>query len=101
MTSLEEPLPEAAAWVEQVANLQQRVEHLTKAVESNRAIGVAIGITVERCRVDRAVAFDLLTRLSQNSNVKLRHVADDVIEQAERRGERLNGSSPDPSQLGS
>lgn len=65
-----------------------RQEHMTRAIESHRLIGQAVGILVERHRVTPAEAFERLKRASQQRNVKLRAVAELVIE---------TGSDPESS----
>jgi AmiR/NasT family two-component response regulator len=43
--------------VADVADLQRQSEHLTVAVGTNRVIGAAVGILMERLQRDRAAAF--------------------------------------------
>lgn len=59
------------------------IEGLRKAVDARKVIGVAMGLIMERYGVDSDRAFDVLRRLSQAQNVKLRDVARQVVE---RRG---------------
>jgi AmiR/NasT family two-component response regulator len=54
-------------------------ENLERALVSNRRIGMAIGILMERHRLTEERAFDRLRDLSQRSNVKLRVVAEQLI----------------------
>ena len=56
---------------------------LRAAQESNRDIGVAMGILMSRHAITREQAFDALRSVSQRSNLKLRDVARDVIDTAE------------------
>jgi AmiR/NasT family two-component response regulator len=56
-----------------------RVEHLEKALVSNRRIGMALGILMERHRLSEEQAFDRLRELSQRTNVKLRDLAEQFI----------------------
>ena len=58
----------------------RQAAHLEQAVVSNRRIGVAVGIVMERHRVTAEDAFDVLVRLSMERNEKLRDVADRIIE---------------------
>jgi AmiR/NasT family two-component response regulator len=46
---------------------------------SNRQIGMAMGILMERHWVTQEQAFDRLRDLSMRSNVKLRDVAEQII----------------------
>ena len=56
------------------------VTTLKEAVQSRTRIGQAIGIVMERYKIPEQQAFAFLTRLSQTRNVKLRHIADEIIE---------------------
>jgi AmiR/NasT family two-component response regulator len=55
--------------------------NLRRALEHSRDIGAAIGILMATRKVTRDGAFDLLRVVSQNSNVKLRLLALEVVEQ--------------------
>jgi hypothetical protein len=69
-----------AAWAlaTQIAN--NKAATLQHAVESNRDIGIAIGILMSTHKITREAAFDLLRITSQSSHRKLREVATDVLE---------------------
>ncbi|MGV8909242.1 MAG: ANTAR domain-containing protein [Propionicimonas sp.] len=58
----------------------QREVQLRQAVEGHRIIGQATGILMERHRLTPAVAFELLRVASQNRNIKLREIAQRVID---------------------
>ena len=58
----------------------EREEHLRRAVDSHEEIGQAVGILVERHRWTPTTAFEHLKRTSQDHNIKLREVAQRVIE---------------------
>jgi ANTAR domain/GAF domain len=62
------------------ADQRAQAEGLAGAQQSNRTIGVATGIVMTRLLVTRDQAFDLLRISSQNTNRKLRDVAQDVID---------------------
>jgi len=64
---------------QQVRALTVLVSQLTFARDSNRRIGMAMGIVMTQRHVDEEDAFDVLRRISQNTNRKLRDVAEDVI----------------------
>jgi AmiR/NasT family two-component response regulator len=49
-------------------------------MESNREIGVAMGILMHRHRLDREQAFAVLRVASQDSNRKLADIALEVVE---------------------
>lgn len=62
------------------AQHRNQAEHLRKALESNRQIGVAMGVLMSRHRVTKQQAFDLLRIASQHSHRKLADIAMDVAE---------------------
>lgn len=76
-----------------------RAINLMQALESNREIGVAMGILMQRHRITREQAFDVLRVASQNSNRKLSAVAGEVADtgilEVERRSApaRARGSA--------
>lgn len=57
----------------------QRAANLERALESNRAIGTALGIIMASEHVNEDEAFARLRAASQHTNRKLRDVAEDVI----------------------
>lgn len=59
---------------------EQETTNLKAALASNRQIGAAIGILMAYHRVSEQAAFDLLRTVSQNLHVKLRDVAEEVLE---------------------
>jgi GAF domain-containing protein len=69
----------AIAYAHEVADLRT-------ALESRRTIGQAIGILMERYELTDERAFAFLTRLSSHRNVKLRQVAQEVVDETEARG---------------
>jgi len=52
---------------------------LNTALDTRKLIGQAQGILMERYSLDEARAFEVLRRYSQDHNVKLRRVAEDLI----------------------
>lgn len=58
-------------------------EGLQLAVDSRRLIGQAQGILMERFKIDPEPAFDVLRRFSQTNSLKLRDVAQQVVESRE------------------
>ena len=54
-------------------------EQLVQAIESRTVIGQAVGMLMERYRLDEDRAFDVLRRLSSHDNVKLRDLAAQVV----------------------
>jgi hypothetical protein len=59
---------------------RDKASNLLRAMESNRDIGVAMGILMHRHRLDREQAFAVLRVASQDSNRKLAEVASEVAD---------------------
>jgi GAF domain-containing protein len=59
----------------------RREENLNAALHTRKVIGQAMGIVMERYELDDHRAFQYLTQVSQHSNVKLRDVAVEIVEQ--------------------
>lgn len=55
-----------------------RAENLMRALESNREIGVAMGVLMQKHQFTRGQAFDVLRVASQDSNRKLADIAAEV-----------------------
>jgi hypothetical protein len=63
-----------------IALVSRRLESdLRTAVDTRGTIGQAIGILIERHRLQPAAAFDVLVRASQERQVKLRELAEELI----------------------
>ncbi len=62
------------------ARLHEQVQHLERALQSNRGIGVAIGVLMTNYKITQSEAFDLLRMASQHSHRKLVDVAYGVSE---------------------
>ncbi len=60
-------------------NVMRRQEQFRSALGSRDLIGQAKGILMERFDIDAIAAFELLRRLSQESNVKLVDVAEKLV----------------------
>lgn len=58
----------------------QESENLWRAVDARKLIGQAEGILMERYALDSDRAFEVLVRYSQDANVKLRDVAQKVVD---------------------
>jgi GAF domain-containing protein len=66
-----------------------RQEHqLNEALSSRKVIGQAIGILMERYRIDQDRALQFLMRASSTSNSKLRDVARELVDTTHRRFQR-------------
>jgi GAF domain-containing protein len=57
----------------------EKAANLNVALQSNRRIGMAIGILMALHRLNEEQAFDLLRVASQHTHVKLRDVAEEII----------------------
>lgn len=62
------------------AEANDQVINLQLAQESNREIGMAMGVLMSRHRLTQSQAFDMLRMASQHTHRKLREVATDVVE---------------------
>jgi signal transduction histidine kinase/DNA-binding response OmpR family regulator len=69
-----------------VARAQDEAANLRRALSSNRQIGAAIGILMQRRKITSDQSFALLRSASQRMNRKLRDIADEVV---------LTGTLPD------
>ncbi|MET7278939.1 GAF and ANTAR domain-containing protein [Kribbella sp. NPDC005582] len=58
-------------------------QHLEDGLDSRGRIGQAMGILMERHQLDRARAFTVLARYSQDGNRKLHSIADDIVRDTE------------------
>jgi len=65
----------ALAW-----SMMRRQDQFRSALASRDMIGQAKGVIMERFNLDAVEAFDLLTRLSRQSNIKLTDIARALIE---------------------
>jgi hypothetical protein len=61
----------------------QKADNLLEALRSRELIGQAQGILMERERITADQAFDVLRRASQHLNVRLRSVAETLVETGE------------------
>jgi len=66
------------------ADEERRAGNLHAALDSREVIGQAQGILMERERITADQAFDILRRASQHLNVKLREVAQGLVDTGER-----------------
>ena len=63
------------------------VQNLRDAVRTRQLVGQAVGVMMERYKLDEQRAFAFLARLSQNRNVKLRVIAQEVVDEMGIRSE--------------
>lgn len=64
----------------------REIENLQEAIRSRGTIGEAVGILMERFGLDDARAFGLLVRLSQQQNVKVRVLAEELVAASRSEG---------------
>ncbi|WP_304108648.1 GAF and ANTAR domain-containing protein [Mycolicibacterium bacteremicum] len=69
-------------------NLRQREQQFSTALVSRDVIGQAKGMLMERFGVDAVEAFEMLKRMSQESNVKLTAIAERVVTLTHPRAQR-------------
>jgi GAF domain-containing protein len=67
-------------------NYAQEIDNLEQAIHTRGTIGQAVGIVMERYHLNDERAFAFLTRLSQDNNVKLRRVAEEIVKELDQRG---------------
>jgi len=63
----------------EAATVADRAENLRSALDSNRLIGAAVGVLVERHKCSPEQAFDLLRVVSQRTNRRLADLAEELV----------------------
>ena len=63
-----------------VAELEAEIAQLRDALTRRQQIGVAVGLLAQRFSISPERAWSLLVRLSQNGHVKVREIAEAVID---------------------
>lgn len=63
----------------QVAELETEIEQLKEALARRQLIGVATGLLAQRFSISPDRAWSLLVRLSQNGHVKVRDIAQALV----------------------
>lgn len=76
-----------AAHVAIAVSAAQQIRHLTVGLDTRTVIGQATGILMERFDLDARRSFSVLTRLSSQQNVKLRELAQQIVD--DRHGHQL------------
>lgn len=71
--------------------VRTEAEQLKEALRSSRVIGLAMGILVEREKCTEDEAFEMLRAISQKANVKLRAVAEELLDRT--RGQKEKAGS--------
>jgi AmiR/NasT family two-component response regulator len=82
----DQPDPERERLIEELDRARAEVEGLQAALASRHMIGMAQGILMLRYGVDETKAFAFLSRTSQQENVKLREVAQRIVQQVGSEG---------------
>ncbi len=70
-----------AGWALRHVRLRQ---HLEAVLDSRHLIGLACGLVMQRYGVDHGQAFSFIVRVSQARNVKMRELARDLVDRAEK-----------------
>lgn len=75
----------------------QERDTLTKGLESRRVIGQAIGLLMQRYDMDEDHSFGFLVRASSHRNIKLRAVAQELVDEVNADAtQRTAGAPPTP-----
>ena len=61
---------------------KRTIDQLSEGLETRQVIGQATGLIMERYGLDDSRAFEFLSRMSQGGNIKLRVIADEIVESA-------------------
>ena len=69
----------------QAIRYAQEIHNLQETVRTRGLIGRAVGIVMERYGLNEQRAFAFLTRLSQHGNIKLRTIAQQLVESVEEQ----------------
>jgi ANTAR domain/GAF domain len=62
-----------------------KIDQLNQAMHTRKIIGQAIGILMERYSLDEERAFRFLVRASQSGNIKVRDIAQELVDQSNQR----------------
>lgn len=79
------------------ARAQEQAVNLRRSQESNREIGMAMGVLMSRHALTQSQAFDLLRMASQHTHRKLRDIATDVVETGMLEFPAANGTPVRPA----
>ena len=74
------------------------IDHLHRALETRDVIGAAVGVMMHRDHLTMAAAFARLKEISQNENLKLRDIAERIVEQFQG-GQFQDGLGPNGQAL--
>jgi GAF domain-containing protein len=62
----------------------QLEQSLRAAMDSRESIGMAMGILMQRHKVGAHQAFEMMAKVSQNTNTKLREIADRIVQESQQ-----------------
>ena len=82
----------------ELAELRESREGLRSALENQRAIGVAIGIMMERFNVGAHDAFESMRRRARSERRRLTHVAAEVVAASENLSKGLDSPPARPGE---
>jgi GAF domain-containing protein len=85
---------DTVALAARLADKEERIRHLRRALTSRSVIDHATGILMGRYRITARDAFDLLRKGSQNSNTKIRDIAGQLVHDTTGQPP----AAPDPEQ---
>lgn len=78
------PAVEAAlARATDIGSLRQNEQHLQSALAQNREVSIAVGVFMERFRLDREQAFAVLRYQARSQRRKLQELAGEIVQGAE------------------
>jgi GAF domain-containing protein len=78
----------------------QEISHLTTALGTRTVIGQAVGILMERFGLTADRSFEVLQRVSSQTNTKLLHVAQQLVETRRLPGSATPSTIPGRARLG-
>lgn len=87
--SAEALLPAIGARLRAALAFEDKATNLNLALASRQLIGQATGVLMERHRINEAAAFDRLVHASQQGHLKLRELAQRVVETGLEPGEAV------------
>ena len=73
--------------------LRHQVRNLELAMESQRLIGIAIGLVAQRAGCSSDLAWQQLVRVSQDTNVKVREIARILVDARNGRAEPADAAT--------
>jgi hypothetical protein len=73
--------------------LRLKIRHLELAMESQRLIGVAIGLLAQRAGISSDEAWQHLVRVSQDTNIKIREIARILVDARNGRAQPADAAT--------